>query len=91
MGIVIRNVPRHDVQQASRHSEVNQQSASRIEPNNYILATTIDGDDSFSLEFGGDFEGVDGARQPRVEDLDAFEAAADEHGLQPAPDRFDLW
>jgi hypothetical protein len=70
---------------------VSQESATGIEPNNYILAAAIDSHDSLPLKLGGDFEGIDGTRQARVEDLDVFEAAPEEHGFEPAADGLDLW
>jgi hypothetical protein len=70
---------------------VNQESPTRLEPDNQILAAAIDGCDAFALQLGCDLDTVEWTRQPRIEDLDTLEDAADEHRLEPATDGFDLW
>jgi hypothetical protein len=79
------------VQHGPRHPEVNQESTTRLEADNQILAATVDGGHAFALELGGHLLGVERARQPAVEDLDVLEAAADERRLEAAPDGLDLW
>jgi hypothetical protein len=69
------------VQQVSRHPEVNQENATRLEPNNQILATAIDGDDSLALQLGGDSGGIERAREAGIVDLDAVQASADKRRL----------
>jgi hypothetical protein len=69
---------------------VNQQSSSRLEPNNQILATAIDGEHAFALELSGGLERVVWSRQPRICDLDALEATALEERRKPAADGLDL-
>jgi hypothetical protein len=89
--IALRTAVPGDVQQASRHAEVNQESAARFESDNYILPATVDGLDPLADQLRGDFERVLRARQAWVEDLDSVEAATDEHGFEPAADGLDLW
>jgi hypothetical protein len=69
---------------------VNQQSPSRLEPNNQILATAIDGQHTFILELAGGLERVVWSRQARICDLDALETAALEERRKPAADGLDL-
>ena len=59
--------------QRARHAEVNQESPSRLEPNNQILAAPVEGCDALALELSRDLVGSDRPRQPRVGDLDALE------------------
>jgi hypothetical protein len=70
---------------------VNQESPTRLEPDNQILAAAIDGCDALALQFGCGLDPVERARQPRIEDLDTLEGAAHEHGLEPATDGLDFW
>jgi hypothetical protein len=83
--------PAPDVQNVPRHSEVNQESPTRLEPNNQILAAAIDGRDALALQLGCDLNTVERARQPRIGDLDGLEGAANEHRLEPATDGLDFW
>ena len=78
------------MQQAPRHSEVNQKSPTRLEPNNHILATAVDGPNTLARQLGSDLQRVERAGQPRVEDLDAVEAASEQRGLEAATDGLDL-
>jgi hypothetical protein len=70
---------------------VNQESATGSEPNNQILAATIDGGDLLTHELGGHLGRVERTREPRIEDLDLLEAAPEEHRLEAAADGLDLW
>ena len=90
MRIGRRNAIPGDVQQASRHAEVNQERAARFESDNYIFPATVDGLNPLAHQLCGDLERVLRARQAGVEDLDPVEAAADEQGLEPAADGLDL-
>jgi hypothetical protein len=78
------------VEQLTSHPEVNQENATAFEPDNQILATAIERRDPLSFQLGGHFGGVDGPGEARIEDLDAFEAAADELRLESCPDGLDL-
>ena len=78
------------MQKRSRHPEVNQERPSRLEPNNQILATAIDGGDPLAFELPRDLDRVERARQARVGDLDVGEHASFEHGREPAADGLDL-
>jgi hypothetical protein len=53
---------------------VDQESPTRLEPNNQILAATIEHGDALSLEAPRHVYGIVGPRQPRVRDLDVLEA-----------------
>jgi hypothetical protein len=79
------------VSNVSRHPEVNQERTLTFEPNNQILAAPFDGRDTLTDELGRHLDRVFGPRQPRVLDLDVVEPASDEHRLESAPDRLDLW
>jgi hypothetical protein len=78
------------VQQASRHAEVNQENPTGFEPNDQILAATIESCDALTLELGGDGERLEGADEPWVADLDTLERAADHVRLERDADRLDL-
>jgi hypothetical protein len=69
---------------------VNQQDETAVEPDNYILATSIDRRNAFALELSGDGTGIEGAREPLVEDLDRSEHFASEDRRQLDSDRLDL-
>jgi hypothetical protein len=70
---------------------VNQENPTRFEPNNQILATPLQGGDSFPFELGGHFVRIVGSGQPGIRDHDAIERPADQARLEPGPDRLDLW
>ena len=78
------------MQQLPRHPEVNQENATSPEPNNQILAATIESGDPFPFELGGHFDRVDRPCDARIEDLDALEAAPDELRLKTSSDGLDL-
>jgi hypothetical protein len=69
---------------------VNQENATGLEPKNQILAAPADARDALAMELRRDGDRVERTRQPRVRDLDAFEAPAGHDGLQPGANRLDL-
>jgi hypothetical protein len=69
---------------------VNQQNETAFEPDNYILATSIDRRDVLPLELSGDLPRIEGTRQPLVEDLDRLKRSAGEDRRQLSPDGLDL-
>ena len=73
-----------------RHAEVDQEHTIRFEPDNQILAASLDGRDSLSLQLGRDLAWLDGPRHARIEDLDTVEPPADEDGLEANSNRLDL-
>ena len=79
-----------DVLDVPRHPEVDQESPTSLEPNNQVLAAAINGRDALARQLGCDLNPVEWASQPRIEDLDAFEGAAQEHRLEPATDGLDF-
>ena len=89
MGIIRKLSARCD-EKATSHPEVNQENQSTLEPNNYILATSIDGSDTFPLDFDGHLTRVERPRQPLVEDLDRIEPPAGEDRRQLGSNGFDL-
>lgn len=91
MRVLLERGPCVEVQHVPRHPEVDQESPTRFEPDNQILAATIDCHDALAFQLGRDLNGVEWARQPWVRDLDSLEAAPHEPGLEPATDGFDLW
>jgi hypothetical protein len=58
-----------------------------LELDNQILAAATKAVDPLTLELGGDDLGRLGPRQPRIGDLDLFEASADEGWLEASADR----
>ena len=73
-----------------RHPEVNQEHTSGFEPNNQILAASLDGRDGLSLELRRDLAWLDGPRHARIEDLDTVEPPAGEDWLEASANRLDL-
>src|SRR5437762_7817144 len=76
--------------EAPSHPEVDQENATALEPNNQILSATLEGFDAFAFQLGRHLGRVVGSRQPRIEDLDALETAADEHRHQSTANRLDF-
>jgi hypothetical protein len=76
--------------QASRHSEVDQESATGVEPNNQILAATLQRGNALAFELGGHRTRLEGADETRIVNLDSLERAANEVRLEREPDRLDL-
>jgi hypothetical protein len=69
---------------------VHQESQAGFEPNNQILAATIDGGDALSFELDRDLSRLDRTREPRVADVDARERPADEAGSEAEANGLDL-
>ena len=72
------------MQQTPRHPEVDQKNPTRIEPNNQILASAINGGDSLTFQLDGHTGGVERPGESRIEDLDTLEPAPDEERLRAA-------
>jgi hypothetical protein len=70
---------------------VNQENPASFEPNNQILPATLERLDRLPCELGGDLPRIVRTGESRVFDLDGLDGAADEVGLEPDPDRLDLW
>jgi hypothetical protein len=73
-----------------RHSEVNQESATRLESNNQILAAALQRADVLAFELGGDRLGLERADEPWVVNLDLLQPAADDVRLERETNRLDL-
>ena len=73
-----------------RHPEVDQESPTRLEPNNQILAAPVDGRDLLALELSRDDVRLERPRQPRVDDRDPLERPPLEDGHEAPPDALDL-
>jgi hypothetical protein len=69
---------------------VNQERASRFEPNNQILAATIDQRDALAVELVCHREWVERSREPRIGDPDLLEDPALEHRRQSSANGLDL-
>jgi hypothetical protein len=69
---------------------VNEENATALEPDNQILAATLDRRDQLTLELRRHLGGFVGADESSVRDLDALEAAAREDRRESAPDALDL-
>src|SRR5581483_1961703 len=87
---IVRQSTASRVQERPRHPEVNHQSAPRLEPDNQILAATLDRSDPLAEELGGDLRRIGRARQARVGDRDVREPPALEHRCEPAAHGLDL-
>ena len=89
MGVVLEPVAGR-VSEAPRHPEVNQETATALEPKNQILAATIECRDPLADELRLDEPGVVRPRQPRVGDHHGLETPTRDDRLEPAADRLDL-
>jgi hypothetical protein len=69
---------------------VNQESPTGLEPNNQILAATLEGFDAFTFELGGDRGRLERPDEARIIDLDALEPTADQVRLERETNRLDL-
>src|SRR5262245_12176653 len=78
--------PGTDVQDVPRHSEVDQESPTSFEPDNHILAASIDGCDALALQLDRYLESVEWTSESWISDLDVLERAAHEQGREPATD-----
>ena len=87
---IVPERPRRRVDEAPRHPEVNQQDATTLEPDNQILAATLEAFDRLTLELGSDLERVERAHQPPVQDLHALEPATGHGRLEEYANRLDL-
>ena len=87
---VVRRRPGGCVPKASRHSEVNQENTTTLEPKNQILAAALNAADALPDEPAGDVGGFEGPDQARIEDRDVLDAAADERGVEPRADCLDF-
>src|SRR2546423_5914892 len=88
MEILPRSVLR--VHETPRHSEVDQEKQTALEPNNQIFAAPLDRGDPLAFKLGRDFRGLEWTRQARVGDLDRLEATPDELRLESCPNGLDL-
>src|SRR2546423_11887862 len=89
MTIVVQCAAR-SMAQASRHAEVNQESPTRLEPDNQILAPAFDGADPLALQLGGHGLRLERPHETRVLDLDPVEPPPDQVRLELETDRLDL-
>ncbi len=78
------------MQQAPRHPEVDQENATSLEPNNQILAATLDRCDALALELGRHLGRLVRTHEARIVDAHLLEAPTDEHRLELPPDALDL-
>ncbi len=69
---------------------MNQKNATAFEPDNYILAASIESIDPLAHELGRDLDWIVGPRQAGIGDLHVDQAAADELRLQVRSDGLDL-
>ena len=87
---VVLQAPAPPVAQAPRHPEVNEESATRFEPNNQILAAPLDSDDVLAGQLRRHLGGLVRADEPRVVDVDVLERSSCEDGLEPPAYGLDL-
>jgi hypothetical protein len=69
---------------------VNQERTTRLEPNNQILAATIDLRDTLAVELMRDLEWVERPGQPWIGDPNVLEDPALENGREPPANGLDL-
>ena len=77
-------------QKRPRHPEVHKERTTRLEPNNQILATTIDQCDALAVELVRDLERVERACQPWIGNPDMLEDPAFEDGRESPANGLDL-
>jgi hypothetical protein len=90
MGVIGQRRPVGGGEERPRHPEVNQERTTRLEPNNQILAATIDQRDALAIELMCDLERVERTCQPWIGDPNGLEDPAFEDGRQPPANRLDL-
>ena len=76
--------------EATGHAEMDEEAEAALEPEQQVLAATLDREDAIALELLRDLEEVVRPREPRVEDLDARERAALEPRRELRPDGLHL-
>jgi len=69
---------------------VHQERATRLEPNNQILAATIDQNDTLTIQLSRHIEWIERARQPLIRDPNLLEDPTFEHGRKPPANGLDL-
>jgi hypothetical protein len=69
---------------------VNQERTTGLEPNNQILAATVDQGDALAVELVCDLERIERPRQPWIGDANVVEDPALENGREPPADGLDL-
>jgi hypothetical protein len=74
----------------SRHSEVNQENSTTLEPNNQILAATTETGDALTLDLLGDLVRMERPSQSWIADRGALDPPSDDERLESATDRLDL-
>jgi hypothetical protein len=82
MGIASRQRIAVRVQELPSHPEVNQENPTTFEPNNQILAATVETRDPLADKLVSDLGRFEGTRQAWIEDLHAVEPAPDEPALE---------
>jgi hypothetical protein len=70
---------------------VDQENATALEPNNQILAASIDGCDALAVELGRHLGRLEWTHEPGVRDLHVVEAPSDKRGFELAADALDFW
>jgi hypothetical protein len=86
----VARLPTWHVPQRTRHPEVDEQNATALEPNNQILAATVESFDALALKLCCNLERIERSNDARVADLDLRERSADECRLESATDGLDL-
>src|SRR5215469_5790119 len=87
---VVRERPVRSAEKAPRHPEVDQENTTALEPDNQILAASLDRGDSLAFQFGCHLGRLVRAHEPRVVDLYTLEAPPHERGLELPADGLDL-
>src|SRR5579862_2609762 len=87
---IVRERTARRMQQAPRHPEVDQENPTALEPNNQILAATLDRCHALAFELGRYLGRLVRTHEAQVVDDHALEAPADEHRLELPADALDL-
>src|SRR6266700_417221 len=87
---VVRERLVRSAQKTSRHPEMDQENPTALEPNNQILAPSLDSSDALPFQLGRHLGRLVGTHEARVVDAHALEATTYQHGLELPADTFDL-
>ena len=87
---IVRERSVRRVQEAPRHPEVDQENPTALEPNNQILAATLDRCDALAFQLGRHLGRLVRTHEARIVDAHLLEAPTDERRLELPADALDL-
>ncbi len=86
----VRQLAGRQNSKAPRHAEVNQESAVALEPENQVLAATIDRRDALTLDLGRHDIRRERPNEPRIEDRCVLDPCTSENRRDLPAHRLDL-